>query len=384
MGGGAFIYSFYFFLLLYYNKYNYNIMTDDELLNHLYHVKKNYGGAKQLYDKAKIQHPKITFKIVDKWLKDQASYQLNKEDVKQKQFLPIYSDIPNNYQIDLTFFPRYKKENKGYWVLFTAININTRYSYAYYGKDKEKQTILDMLKLMHGKTEINAITCDEGKEFNNKIFLEYCDKNDIVIYFVKDDSHKLGIINRFHRTIKDKLKYYFSDDDTLNWVSVIDDIIKNYNETVNRGIGYKPKDVTAAIENDIINKKKAQTGEVSEKVFPEFKIGDKVRILRKEKLFEDKLMTKYHDMIFTVIKVYNNSLDVVAEDGREFHPKKSYCKIINNVVVHEVEKPVKNINEKLINIGKINKQEKLNKKLDNNVENIREYKRERKPNQFFV
>ena len=90
-------------------------MTDDELLNHLYHVKKNYGGAKQLYDKAKIQHPKITFKIVDKWLKDQASYQLNKEDVKQKQFLPIYSDIPNNYQIDLTFFPRYKKENKGYW-----------------------------------------------------------------------------------------------------------------------------------------------------------------------------------------------------------------------------------------------------------------------------
>ena len=29
-------------------------MTDDELLNHLYHVKKNYGGTKQLYDKAKI------------------------------------------------------------------------------------------------------------------------------------------------------------------------------------------------------------------------------------------------------------------------------------------------------------------------------------------
>ena len=83
---------------------------------------------------------------------------------------------------------------------------------------------------------------------------------------------------------KDKLKYYFSDDDTLNWVSVIDDIISNYNDTVNRGIGYKPKDVTAAIENDIINKKKAQTGEVSEKVFPEFKIGDKVRVLRKEKL----------------------------------------------------------------------------------------------------
>ena len=39
-------------------------MTDDELLNYLYHVKKNHGGTKQLYDKAKIQHPKITLKIV--------------------------------------------------------------------------------------------------------------------------------------------------------------------------------------------------------------------------------------------------------------------------------------------------------------------------------
>ena len=61
-------------------------MTDDELLNNLYHVKKNYGGTKQLYDKAKIQHPKITFKIVDKWLKDQAAYQINKEDVRKNNF----------------------------------------------------------------------------------------------------------------------------------------------------------------------------------------------------------------------------------------------------------------------------------------------------------
>ena len=91
-------------------------------------------------------------------------------------------------------------------------------------------------------------------------------------------------------------------------------------------------------------------------------------------------MTKYHDIIFTVIKVYNNSLDVEAEDGSIHHPKKSYCKKINNVVVHEVEKPIKNINQKMINTNKINKQEKLNKKLDNNIENIRDYKRERKAN----
>jgi len=172
-----------------------------------------------------------------------------------------------------------------------------------------------MIKEMHKKTEINCITCDEGKEFNNKIFLNYCDENNIIIYFVKDDSHKLGIINRFHRTIKDKLRYYFSDNGNLNWVPVIDEIIKNYNDSVNRGIGYKPKNVTAAIENDIINKKKAQTIALSNLIFPQFEVGNKVRILRKKHTFEDKLMTKYHDMIFTVIKIHNNSLDVEDEEG---------------------------------------------------------------------
>ena len=55
---------------------------------------------------------------------------------------------------------------------------------------------------------------------------------------------------------------------------------------MNRGIGYKPVDVTPTIENDILNKKKEHTGELSEKVFPTFTVGDKVRILRKKKLFE--------------------------------------------------------------------------------------------------
>ena len=358
-------------------------MTDDELLNHLYHVKKNYGGTKQLYDKAKLQHPKITLKYVDNWIKEQAAYQINQEDVKKIEYLPIYSDIPYNFQIDLTFFPRYKKENKGFHVLFTAININTRYAYAYYSKDKEAQTILNMLKDMSEKTEINAITCDEGSEFNNKIFLDYCEKNNIIIYFVKDDSHKLGIINRFHRTIKDKLRYYFADDGTLNWVSVINEIINTYNNTVNRGIGYKPKEVTDAIENDIINKKKAQTGEVSEKIFPEFLPGDKLRILRKTHTFEDKMLSKYHDIIFTVVKVYNNTLDVIDPEGKQYHPKKIFCKKINNVVAHQVEEPIKNINQKIINIGKRNKQTTLVKKEDLKEENVLEGKRERKANSLY-
>ena len=45
-------------------------------------------------------------------MKRQATNQMNYSTVKIKKQLPIYSEIPNSYQIDLTFLTKYKKQNK--------------------------------------------------------------------------------------------------------------------------------------------------------------------------------------------------------------------------------------------------------------------------------
>ena len=150
-------------------------MDDTELLHNLYHTNKNYVGVEELYRIAKIQHPSIKKPFVKDWLLKQQAYQLNTRDdiAKKKEYLPIYTETPYSFQVDLTFFPKYKKQNDNYYVLFTAININTRFAYAYYGKDKSMKTIMDMLKQMEQKAVINAIYCDEGTEFNNKEFLTF-------------------------------------------------------------------------------------------------------------------------------------------------------------------------------------------------------------------
>ena len=66
-------------------------------------------------------------------------------------------------------------------------------------------------------------------------------------------------------------------------------------------------------------------------IFPEFKIGDNIRMLRKKTLFQDKLLTKYDDVIYIVVKVLVNSLVIKDEDGNELKPKKDVCKIISNL-----------------------------------------------------
>ena len=277
-------------------------MNDNELLNKLYYKDLIMSGSNELYKKAKEIHPKITMKIVKEWLSNQQSSQMNNKPVKKNEFKPIYAEQPYSFQIDLTFFPRYKKQNSEYYVLFTAININTRFGYVYYSKDKEMTTILKFIKDMEKKTEINVIEADKGSEFNNSEFKKFCEENNIILDLIKSDSHKLGIINRWHRTIKEKLVKYFDSFDTVRWVDIIDKIVYNYNHTKNRGIGYKPIEVNDFIENMIRQKKKLEGENIRENE-TEFKVGQYVRELNDKNIFDDKMKSKYSNEIYEITKV---------------------------------------------------------------------------------
>jgi hypothetical protein len=324
-------------------------MNQTELLNDLYYKQHNYDGIDILYKKAKAFDNTIKKEFVKEWLNKQQNKQITTVKTSKKSFLPIYSETSYSFQIDLTFFPRYKKQNQQYNVLFTAININTRFAYAYYSKDKNMITILNMLKDMEKKTVINAITCDEGTEFNNREFIKYCDENDIELYIVKNDSHKLGIINRFHRTIKDKLTKYFIAKDTVKWIDIIDKIIFNYNHTINKGIGIEPYKVNNFIEHEIILWKRKET-ELFNNKNEDFNIGDKVRIINKKILFNDKMLPNYSSTVFTVRKVLKNS-----------------CILNNDIEVKKSQllkiKDVDNIKD-IVEIPKILKEERSKKQLE--------------------
>jgi hypothetical protein len=315
-------------------------MNDEDLLNDLYYKKLNFDGSNVLFQKAKLINKNIKLEFVDDWLSKQSTHQQNSNKSKRRVFLPIYSESPYGFQIDLTFFPKYKKQNDDYYVLFTAININTRYAYAYFSKNKDSKTILDIMKIFHSQClEIDTITTDEGTEFTNKFFTDYCDNNDITTFFVKGDSHKLGIINRFHRTLKEKLLKYFTSQDTVRWIDILDKIIWNYNHTVNRGIGIEPYKANNYIQTEIVTNKKEITEKIHERE-PDYEIGKKCRIINKTALFEDKMTAKYSNKIYTITKVNKNS--VVLND--EYKKKKSEILMIND----DVQEIVPNVHQRAV------------------------------------
>ena len=344
-------------------------MTDEEILKNLFY-KKLIFSFNELYKKAKEAHSSITKLYVKDWFDKQQAIQQTNKPVGKKEFLPIYSEVPYSFQMDLTFFPRYKKQNNNNEVLFTAININTRFAFAYVCKTKDMDVILEAFQKMEKKTIINSVTCDEGTEFKNKIFQEYCEKENIQLYFVKSDGHKLGIINRFHRTLKEKMTQYFTANDTVKWIDIIDDLVYNYNHSVNRGIGAAPYQVNSFMEQRIVEKKRDETDLILSKK-EEIKVGDFCRIIYEKDLFSDKMTPKYSNKIFEIIKIKSNSLVVQDSKGENYTVKKSNVKIIKDVENNKVLKEQDNAN-------KIHKIARNIKKAGVPIENIIEGPRVRK------
>jgi hypothetical protein len=186
------------------------------------------------------------------------------------------------------------------------------------------------------------------------------------MYFIKDDSHKLT--------------KYFIANSTVKWIDVIDDIIFNYNKSLNRGIGIEPINVNTFIENEIIQEKKTQTG-IIKQAEPEFIVGDSVILKNKTVLFEDKMKPAYGNKIYTVTGITANSLKLVDDENNVKTVKKSQAKKIdvNDFIV--INNRIDNV---MNQVNKENKQQRQIRKLGVDVNNITEGRRERKATTRYV
>ena len=347
----------------------------NELLNDIYYNQLNFSGVNELYRKAKLINKNIKLSDVSQYLKDQnVQQQTTTPYIKKKEYLPIYSESHHSYMIDLTFLPQYKAQNNNYYVLFTAINVNSRYSYVYYSKSKNSDDIIDMLnKFKKDAKEIDSISGDLGSEFISDKATNWFNKNNIKTYFYKSDSHKLGLINRFHRTLKEKLLKYFLVSKSVKWIDVINKIVENYNNSINRTIGFTPTEASKDfIQTTIINKAQDKTESIKESESI-INVGDRCRLKTKKNTF-DKNTTKYDSEIYTITKVNSNTVSIRDSDGNiQNGIKKSNILIIKNTDSQQLQPKVNIIKE----VKQKNKVDRTIKKLGVETKNIIEQKRKR-------
>lgn len=213
----------------------------------------------------------------------------------------IMLGINDLLQADLVEMKPYAKINKNYKYLLTIINTFSKFAWAIPIKDKSANaTTLAMESVLRTlKYSPKNLQTDDGKEFFNSQFRKLIDKYGINHYSTYSGL-KASIVERFNRTLKNKMWKQFSMQGTYKWIDITPELVNEYNNTIHRTIKMKPIDVSDKNEKSLLN-----TVYNNVKIFRKgkFRLGDRVRVSKQRHIFEKGYTPNWTTEIFQIRKV---------------------------------------------------------------------------------
>lgn len=145
----------------------------------------------------------------------------------------------------------YSRENKGFKYIMLLINCFTKFIFAKPLKTKTAIEVATTLEPILKKHKMCNLQTDQGKEFFNFRFKRLMEKYGINHYSTYSDK-KASISERAIRTVKGKMWRIFTEKGNYEWLSILPQVIKQYNNSVLRTIGMRPNEVSAKDEKAIL------------------------------------------------------------------------------------------------------------------------------------
>lgn len=275
------------------NQLNTDNESLDSILDKLYTFKEN---------------PSAYSAHLQKYIDKNYSLSLHKQRRKKFRRRPfLVYDPMEAIQADLVFFnaPDIVRANSFYKYILTVIDCFTKKAFCRPLKSKNSSEVANALDDIISEFPITPrkLMVDNGTEFsgssnaiNDVVVIKYR----MVIYILTGSEHKAAIVERFNKTLKQRIARFMTEHNTKRWVDSLQDIVNNYNQSYHRSIGMAPNNVS--FENrDIVFKRLFPN--INSKVKCKIKPGWRVRIPRQKSIFGKGYTPIWTDEIFLVKKV---------------------------------------------------------------------------------
>ncbi|KAL9987907.1 hypothetical protein ACROYT_G002288 [Oculina patagonica] len=250
---------------------------------------------------------KISVDTAKKVLERDLGYTLHKPRRRRFATLPVLVfNVDQQWVADLVETQPLSKYNKGHRYLLNVIDVLSKYAWVEPLKDKTGKTVSDafakILKRADGRKPQNLQT-DDGKEFYNKTFAALMKREGIHHFSTAGDT-KASIVERFNRTLKERMYRYFTAKNTLSYLPVLQALVKGYNGSHHRSIGTSPEKVTASNERKVWERlyaKRLSSGKRERKTA--LKVGERVRLNKKFRTFEKGYLPGWTEEVFVIREV---------------------------------------------------------------------------------
>lgn len=208
------------------------------------------GSIKKLYKEIKKRDKNVRVNDVKKFLSGKPSYTLNK--LTRKKFPRrkfIFKKPGIVLAADVTYVKYYMDTNDPY--ILILMDAYSRYVWAYPIKTINSCVISKILDNFFKNSIYNfeKLFTDGGKEFVNKKVNKICEKYNIERYSTFQRDIKVSFLERFNRTLKEKIARYVVHFNNEKYSDVLHTFIQTYNYTNHQYLlGKSPTDVY--LQND--------------------------------------------------------------------------------------------------------------------------------------
>ena len=265
----------------------------------------SFTGQQRFYSAQQQINPSNSLGSVKQKLRSVDSYTLHKPTKKIKLFRRVQTKGINYlYQCDLVDLSTFHSDNDGFKWIITIIDTFSKKAWAFKMKTKSGQSIVKVMGPFFEENTPKKIQFDQGTEFYNKLFLKLLEKHKIKHYSVYSEQ-KASIIERFNRTLKERMFRYFTSIGSHRWIDILQNLIDGYNNTKHSSISMAPNNVSTSNENKVREILFPKIKKLKEHTKPVFKVGDSVRITRKKGVFEKGYEMRWSWEVFEVNKVKN-------------------------------------------------------------------------------
>jgi len=231
---------------------------------------------------------------------DQLADELHKPIIKNfpKRTMCV-NGIDKIWAADLVEMQAFSKFNLGVRYLLTVIDVFSKYGWMLPLKDKTGKSVSDAFKefFKKSKRKPEKLWTDKGREFCNKHVKELGAE-----LFSTENAEKSSVVERWNRTMKEKIFKYFTANNTNKHIDLLDDFVERYHNTGHSSIKMTPVEASNK-DNEVRVYRNLYPDLTRRPMRTKFKTGDKVRILKKKGLFEKGFTPNWTEEVFTISKI---------------------------------------------------------------------------------
>jgi hypothetical protein len=284
-----------------------NNETADEFLESIYFDSLHpgsYSGIVKLWQAVKVDNPhNLTFSRVRNWLQTQESYSRH---VRVRERFPrqkiIMHKVDEQWDADLLDMYKFSYQNKRYKYLAIFIDIFSRYLWVEPMKTKTPEEMVLVLKRVFAQgRKPEFMRTDKGGEYMGTPVQLYLDSKR-VHHFVAFNVNHANYAERVIRTLKGKIYRFMMRNNTKIYINDLDNFVDSYLDTVHRGTGMKPIEITKANEQTVYEKLylPQKRAEETMPIKYNFKVGDKVHVAATRTKFTKGYVPTFKKEVFKI------------------------------------------------------------------------------------